>query len=188
MACSSHEWVVLLYFHDSYLIYLFLDTEKFDRFYHLYCRFCVETVMPKIWKNADLLPEDISVQNLMMKWDVLPTSWLQNDILGCILPNKPGKILLQSICQKSYSLGLSVRNHLLFHFTDRSKLNHPENNHILPIISNELQYKRHFYLHNNYCLKLFLTQDMTPLDQVDLDLIYYQKADIFKNILGELTF
>ena len=180
----------LFYFTSMTLISstFFLDTEKFDRFYHLYCRFCVETVMPKIWKNADLLPEDISVQNLMMKWDVLPTSSLQNDILGCILPNKPGKILLQSICQKSYSLGLSVRNHLLFHFTDRSKLNHPENNHILPIISNELQYKRHFYLHNNYCLKLFLTQDMTPLDQVDLDLIYYQKADIFKNILGELTF
>ena len=143
MGCSTLlPWLL---FHLPF----FLDTQKFDRFYHLHCCFCEETVMPKIWKkNADLLPEDISIQNLMMKWDVLPTSWLQNDILGCILPNKPGKILLQSICQKSYSLGLSVRNTfypLLFHFTDRSKLNHPENNPILPLISNELQYKRHFY-------------------------------------------
>ena len=157
----------LFYFTSMTLIsfIFFLDTEKFDRFYHLYCRFCEETVMPKIRKkNADLLPEEISIQNLMMKWDVLSTIWLQNDIMGCILPNKPGKILLQSICQKSYSLGLSVRNtfyHLLFHFTDRSKLNHPENNPILPLISNELQYKRHFYLHSNYYLKLSLTQDIT---------------------------
>ena len=35
--------------------------------------------------------------------------------------------------------------HLQFHFTDRSKLNHPENNPILPIISNELQYKIHSF-------------------------------------------
>ena len=44
--------------------------------------------MPQIWaKNSSLLPEERCIQNLMLKWDQLQTSWIQNDILGCILPN-----------------------------------------------------------------------------------------------------
>ena len=30
----------------------------------------------------------------MLKWDTLRTSWLQNDILGCIIPNNPSKVNL----------------------------------------------------------------------------------------------
>ena len=152
---------------------LFFGHWESVRFYHLYCRFCEQTVMPEIWKkNAVLLPEDISIQNVMMKWDVLPTSWLQNDILGCILPNKSGKILLQPrfIHQKC----------TIFYFILHIEVNSITLKAILP---NDSSY-------NNYCLKLFLTQDMASLKlewcPVNLNMVYFYMADLFKNILGEL--
>ena len=30
----------------------------------------------------------------MDHWDLLGLSWMQNDILGCIIPNNPGKALV----------------------------------------------------------------------------------------------
>ena len=41
-----------------------------------------------IWeKYLDKLPEERSMQNLMLKWDELGLLWINIDILGCILPN-----------------------------------------------------------------------------------------------------
>ena len=49
-------------------------------------------MLPEIWrKNTSLLPEQQTIEKLMLKWDSLQTSWVQNDILGCILPNNTSK-------------------------------------------------------------------------------------------------
>ena len=67
--------------------------EKYENFYDLYCRFCEKVKLPKIWEeNQDKLSKDMKIGNLMLKWNTLRTSWLQNDILGCIIPNNPSKV------------------------------------------------------------------------------------------------
>ena len=38
-------------------------------------------------ENADKLPTDVTVENLMLHWDELKNSWNNQDFLGCILPN-----------------------------------------------------------------------------------------------------
>ena len=49
-------------------------------------------MLPEVWrKNASLLPEQQIIENLMLKWDSLQTSWVQNDISGCILPTNTSK-------------------------------------------------------------------------------------------------
>ena len=55
--------------------------------------YCEKVKLLKIWeKNHDKLPKDVKIDSLMLKWDTLSTSWLQNDILGCIIPNNPSKV------------------------------------------------------------------------------------------------
>ena len=49
-------------------------------------------MLPEVWrKNASLLPEQQIIENLMLKWDSLQTSWVQNDISRCILPTNTSK-------------------------------------------------------------------------------------------------
>lgn len=49
-------------------------------------------MLPEVWrKNASLLPEQQIIENLMLKWDSLQTSWVQNDIWGCIFPTNTSK-------------------------------------------------------------------------------------------------
>ena len=49
-------------------------------------------MLPEVWrKNASLLPEQQIIENLMLKWDSLQTSWVQNDISECILPTNTSK-------------------------------------------------------------------------------------------------
>ena len=62
---------------------------------NVYCRYCESTLIPKIWADhADKLPKEKTIENLMDHWDLLGLSWMQNDILGCIIPNNPGKALV----------------------------------------------------------------------------------------------
>ena len=67
---------------------VFENDEHCDYFYHLYCRFCEKSCLKTIWgKHSDKLPEEKSIKNLMLKWDELDLSWMNIDMLGCLLPN-----------------------------------------------------------------------------------------------------
>ena len=49
-------------------------------------------MLPEVWrKNASLLPEQQIIENLMLKFDSLQTSWVQNDIWRCIFPTNTCK-------------------------------------------------------------------------------------------------
>lgn len=66
----------------------FENEEKFEEFYHIFCRHCEEKILPKIWEeNHAKLPADATIENLFRHWDSLAQSWMHNDILGCIIPN-----------------------------------------------------------------------------------------------------
>ena len=66
---------------------MFENNEQYGFSYQLFFKFCEMPRLKTIWeKYRDKLPEERSVQNLMLKWDELGLSWMNIDILGCILP------------------------------------------------------------------------------------------------------
>ena len=45
----------------------------------------------QIWSDhSEKLPKERTIENLMANWDSLRLTWMQNDILGCIIPNEAG--------------------------------------------------------------------------------------------------
>ena len=64
---------MLTTFHNA-CIELFLGSERYDTFHYLYCRCCEASVFPETWrKNASLLLQQQTNENLMLKWDSLQT-------------------------------------------------------------------------------------------------------------------
>ena len=50
-------------------------------------------MIPKISiEHKEKLPNEQNIEHLMENWDYLGLSWNQNDVLGCIIPNNPGKV------------------------------------------------------------------------------------------------
>ena len=67
---------------------VFENDEHYDYFYHLSCRFCEKSCPKTTWgKNSDKLTEEKSIENLILKWDELDLSWINIDMLDCLLPN-----------------------------------------------------------------------------------------------------
>ena len=70
-------------------LFITLDEEKYEKFHHLYCHYCESSVLPQIWsEHSEKLPKERTIENLMVNWDSLGLTWIQNDILGCIIPNE----------------------------------------------------------------------------------------------------
>ena len=62
--------------------------EKFDDYFHLYCRLFEESVLKSIWEeHSEKLPTKVNIVALMNRWDMLQLTWNKMDILGCLLPN-----------------------------------------------------------------------------------------------------
>ena len=54
----------------------------------LHCPICERKCLAGIWKKRfKKLLTDKLVENLMLKWNIIGSSWMQNDLLGCILRN-----------------------------------------------------------------------------------------------------
>ena len=71
----------------------FLDELKRGSFLHLYCQHCEEKHLAEIWKKyPDKLPKENSIMNLFYNWDQLGRNHVDIDILGCLVPYKPGKV------------------------------------------------------------------------------------------------
>ena len=67
---------------------MFENKEQCGFFYHIFCKCCEKPRLKTIWeKYPDELPEERSVQYLMLKWDELDLSWMNINMLGWILPN-----------------------------------------------------------------------------------------------------
>ena len=67
---------------------MFENNEQYGFLYHLFCRFCETPSLKAVWEKYPVKPpEERSVQNLMLKWDELGLSWMNINILECILPN-----------------------------------------------------------------------------------------------------
>ena len=74
--------------------YISLDELKSDSFLHLYCQHCEEKHLAEIWKKyPDKLPIEKSITNLFYNWDQLGRNHADIDILGCLVPYKPDKVV-----------------------------------------------------------------------------------------------
>ena len=67
----------------------FSSNEK--RFHYIICE---EVELPRILKeNADKSPKTIKIKDLYYNWDTLGKSWMDIDILGCLIPDEPGMVV-----------------------------------------------------------------------------------------------
>ena len=74
--------------------YISLDEPKHDSFLHLHCQHYEEKHLVEIWKKyPDKLPKEKSITNPFYNWDQLGRNHVDVDILGCLVPYKPGKIV-----------------------------------------------------------------------------------------------
>ena len=69
------------------------DEVQKHTFTHLYCKICEDRQLPDIWKkHSEKLPRNIDIVDLFYNWDSLGRSHLDIDILGCLIPHKPGML------------------------------------------------------------------------------------------------